>query len=266
LSETRPAEEDGMRLIENAFPADWLGNIEIVDRGADFVFVTGLPGSGLEQVAALLGGIPGAVVMREPGFFSDAVTRLVGYTENREARLEASASLKPAALAQAYENAVQQAAGGQRTVIDVGSSHLWLLGLLRAAFPAAKIVHLRRDPMDHCLDLFTTLFPRGHAWSYDLPDLARYFATCHRLMGHWRRQLPGGFLDLDYELLVQKPEAASASLAQFLGDSRATVEHFAEDVAGMSGVRGAGVGRWRSYEKQLASLAHRLRLDGVPVG
>lgn len=265
LGERSPSEGGWMRVVENAFPADWLAGIAEGERGEGAIFLTGLPGSGFGQATALLEHLPGALVIREPGFFADAVTRLVGPVDNREARLEASASLDPSALARTYGRAAHQLAGERRPLIDAAPAHLWLLGPIRAAFPAAKIIHLRRDPMDHCLELFTTLFPRGHAWSYDLDALARHFATCHRLMGHWRRHLPGGFLDLDYETLVDDPHAAAGQLADFLGTSRDAFGDPVEAIAGSLGVRGAGVGRWKFYEQQLTSLSKRLRLDGVPV-
>jgi hypothetical protein len=49
------------------------------------------------------------------------------------------------------------------------------IGLCHLALPNARIVHMRRDPMEVCLSCFATLFKRGvHTYSYDLAELGRY--------------------------------------------------------------------------------------------
>jgi tetratricopeptide (TPR) repeat protein len=253
--------------LMEVFDRQWLGSS--IDRertpgGATPVFVTGLPGCGLEWVADALAAVPGAAVLREQGFFADALTRLAGPTDDRRARTEAAARVPPGRLADAYRQAAGQRAAGAHPVIDVSSDHWSLLGPIRAAFPTAPIVYVRRDPLDHCLELFTTLFPRGHGWSYDLGALARYYVLHHQLMGHWRRQLPGGFLDLDLELLVARPAEARRLLADTLGfDVPGTAD---PSETSPLAVRGPRVGRWRAYEPELEPLLRRLRADGVPAG
>ena len=261
LQEAPGDEREALETVRGVFDERWLESCAAGEAGDGFVFLTGLPGSGLDRVAALLSSSPDATVMRNPGFLADAVTRLAGVTGSRRERLRRAADVAPATLATAYEHATSQVAGASSRFVDVAEVHVWLLGVLRAALPAARIVHLRRNPLDHCLDLYTTLFPKGHAWSYELRELARYYASYHQLMGHWRRNLPGGFLDLDYEELVNEPEVVAGRLGAFLELSldRAVA------VANLDAGRGAGVGRAACYERELEPLAQRLRDDGVPV-
>ena len=51
--------------------------------------------------------------------------------------------------------------------------------------------------------------------SYDLGELARYYAAYERLMRHWRRVLPGVVYTLDYETLVDDFDPAGSRILVF---------------------------------------------------
>jgi hypothetical protein len=94
------------------------------------------------------------------------------------------------------------------------------LGLIRKALPNARLVCLRRDPMDTCLSnyrqLFATNFKHYH-YSYDLLDCGRYYLRFDGLMQHWRERMPGAVLEVHYEDLVAEPEQQSRRLLEFCG-------------------------------------------------
>src|SRR3546814_8962561 len=90
--------------------------------------------------------------------------------------------------------------------------------LVATALPQARIVHLRRNPMDACYALYKTLFRMAYPFSYDLDDLGRYWLGHERLMAHWRRVLPADrFLEPDYEALVTAQGAQSRRLVATAG-------------------------------------------------
>jgi hypothetical protein len=65
------------------------------------------------------------------------------------------------------------------------------VGLIRLAFPNARIIHIRRDPLDTCLSCFSILFMHDYQrFSYDLAELGRYYRAYTALMEHWREVLP----------------------------------------------------------------------------
>ena len=68
------------------------------------------------------------------------------------------------------------------------------LGLIAAALPRARIVHIRRRPMDACYAMYKTLFRMAYPFSYDLRDLGQYWLAYERLMRHWRALLGLGHL------------------------------------------------------------------------
>ncbi|MEM1411165.1 MAG: sulfotransferase [Pseudomonadota bacterium] len=256
-----------MAMVQTVFDGPWLTQHQTSAAGQGRVFLTGLPGSGLERAAGLLSRWDRCAVSQEAGLFADAVTRLVGPMEDPVDRMTEAAGIDPESLRAAYENAANQLAGDASLHVDGSVTHIWMLGLVRRALPGAKIIHLRRDPLDHCFELFTTLFPKGNAWSYDLDALGRHYAGYHQLMGHWRRHLTGGFLDLDYETLFEAPDAAAEQLRAFIEQPKAEFpEAFSDvDMDTEMPVHGPGIGRWRQHERALEPLIVQLAEAGIPV-
>src|SRR3546814_10725107 len=116
-----------------------------------------------------------------------------------------------ATLGQAYCRTLP--AGAHGAVVDKTPGNALYLGLVATARPQARIVHLRRNPMDACYAMYKTLFRMAYPFSYDLDDLGRYWLGHERLMAHWRRVLPADrFLELDYEALVTAQGAQSRRL------------------------------------------------------
>ena len=121
--------------------------------------------------------------------------------------------------------------------------------------------------------MYKTLFGMGYPFSYDLEDLATYFAAYNELMNHWRACLPGRILDVDYEKLVTDQEGESRRLLAFCGlDWQQDVLNFhrtagAAATASAAQVRqeihAESVGKWQSFEEELAPLKAALQSRGV---
>lgn len=78
-------------------------------------------------------------------------------------------------------------------------------GFIARALPSARIVCLRRHPMDTVLSNFRNLFAvssRYYDYSYDLLDIAAYYTRFDRMMALWARELPGRVLEVRYEDLI----------------------------------------------------------------
>jgi hypothetical protein len=88
-------------------------------------------------------------------------------------------------------------------IVDKLTANFMLCGLIHLILPNAKIIHVRRDPLDTCFSCFTNLFAQNIDYSYDLGELGRYYRAYQELMAHWHRVLPdGAILDVSYEALV----------------------------------------------------------------
>jgi len=155
-------------------------------------------------------------------------------------------------------------------ITDKLPGNMALVGLIHIAFPRAKIIHCVRDPLDTCVSCFSKLFTTGHAFSYELGELGRFYRLYEELMQHWHAALPPGrMLEVRYEDVVADMESQSRRLVEFCDlpwdeaclrfhEYRRTVK-----TASLAQVRqpiyASSVGRWRRYSRYLDSLQQALR-------
>jgi hypothetical protein len=139
------------------------------------------------------------------------------------------------------------------------------LAPIHIVFPNARIIHVRRDPLDTCLSIYCQNFNASHPYANDLADLAFHYQHYHRLMKHWRLALPAEtFLEIDYEGLLDDQELWTRRIVDFLNlewsDSCLRFHDTQRKVATASNwqVRQAiytsSRARWRHYERFLAPL------------
>ncbi|MDQ6959724.1 MAG: sulfotransferase, partial [Mariprofundaceae bacterium] len=149
------------------------------------------------------------------------------------------------------------------------------LGLIHLMLPQAKIIHIKRNPVDTCLSNFTKLFGhKAQPQSYDLAEIGHYYRNYARLMEHWREVLPqGSFYEVQYEELVADNENQARALIDYCGldwDDACLASHKTERIvrtASITQVRQpiykTSVERWRKYEAHLEPLLEALG-DLVP--
>ena len=172
-------------------------------------------------------------------------------------------------LGEAYAARLSALAPTAARVTDKMPDNYFLLGLIRLILPEAKLLHVRRNPLDTCLSCYATYFTQGHAYAYDLGELGSRYRMYRELMDHWNAVLPAGsILELDYENLIGDLEGQARRILDYCGlpwDDRCLSFYDAErpvETASLAQVRRplyrSSVGRWRLYEKHLAPLKEAL--------
>lgn len=92
------------------------------------------------------------------------------------------------------------------------------MGLLKAAMPNCKFIVVRRDPRDNLLSIYRNRFKEGtHLYAYDLEDLGAYYKQFVRIIDFWRDQMPDGFMEINYEDLIDDPETHARALVEYSG-------------------------------------------------
>ena len=149
-------------------------------------------------------------------------------------------------------------------ITDKRPDNFLYIGLIKSLFPAAKIVHTTRDPLDNCLSIFFLHLDHHLSYASDLMSIGHYYREYRRLMAHWKRQYPTDIFDLDYDMLVREPLPTLKRLCAFL-------ELEAPSQMPQIGARGAAIktasvwqvreplyrsssGRARHYQRQLQEL------------
>ena len=170
-----------------------------------------------------------------------------------------------ARAAQKYLETLATTVPGAARVVDKMPVNYRHLGLIRMAFPKGRILHLRRNPLDTCLSIYTTYLGNATYFAYHQDNIVRNYREYLALMDYWRSVLPSDyFLEIDYEDLVLDKESTVRRIVAFLGlewdEACLTHEKGARQVSTPSlftarqAVHSNSVGRWRRYEPWLGRL------------
>jgi Tfp pilus assembly protein PilF len=107
---------------------------------------------------------------------------------------------------------------GRPRFTDKNVDNWAFVGAALAMLPGARVVNSRRDPLETCFALYRQLFGNGSVhYSYDLDDIASYYAGYARLSRLWQQRYPRRYFDHEYEALQADPEAQIRRLLDFCG-------------------------------------------------
>jgi tetratricopeptide (TPR) repeat protein len=170
-----------------------------------------------------------------------------------------------AELAANYELLLEATAGPSERVTDKMPLNYDHLGLIHATFPRAKIIHIRRNPIDTCLSIYATHFGSGPNFAYRKDNIVAFYRRYLRIMDHWRAILPSdSFLEVDYESLVAEREAETRRLIDFcdLTWDDACLHHERNDSAintpsrwqARQPIYRTSIERWRPFEPWLGEF------------
>jgi hypothetical protein len=90
-------------------------------------------------------------------------------------------------------------------------------GFIHLILPNAKIIDARRHPLGCCFSNFKQHFARGQGFSYDLPDLGRYYRDYVAMMAVIDDALPGRVHRVFYEDMVENTEGEVRRLLDYVG-------------------------------------------------
>jgi len=251
------------------------------DPSDEPIFVIGMPRSGTTLVDRILSSHPD---VHSAGELQDFGVVLKLASGSRTSMLldvetiERSARLDWQAVGRDYLASTRPGTGATRHFIDKLPHNFLYAGFIARALPNAKIVCLRRDPMDTCLSNFRQLFALTssyHDYSFDLRDTGHYYVLFDRLIAHWQRVLPGRIFEIDYETLVDAQEPTSRALLSHCGlpwhDACLRFEENQAPVTTASALQvrnpiyRTSIRRWKRYESQLEELKGLLLASGIRV-
>jgi tetratricopeptide (TPR) repeat protein len=266
----------GAEDLRAAFTPSLLDAAAATDRAERPILVMGSPRSGTTLVESILAAAPGASSGGEMkilrlaclGFSPpspDRVTRFVQEFGGARAAWER--------VAATYVDRLDRRFGTADGVVDKGLVNYLYLGAVALALPGARIIHVRRDPMDVAWSCFRRRFRDGLYWSYHFESIAAFIRVYEDTMAYWKQLLPGRILTVDFERLVSSPDDETARLFEHAGLERpADWQSFHERkgvvmTASQRQVRRplnpGGVQAWRHYERFLGPLQDALRRNGL---
>lgn len=246
------------------------------------IFVIGMPRTGTTLVDRILSSHPDVESAGELQAMPLAVKRIAGTSSRTVLDPDTIFGAAEGDMGTVGHDYLRRAAhhrhGAAPRFTDKFPGNFHYVGFIARALPHAKIVCLRRHPMDTVLSNFRNLFAissRYYDYSYDLLDIAAYYARFDRLMAFWEKVLPGRVLQVRYEDLVANQEAETRRLLAYCDlDWSDTCLSFHDNMQPVSTPSAAqvrrpiytdSVARWRRHEAALAPVRQFFERAGIAV-
>jgi tetratricopeptide (TPR) repeat protein len=230
------------------------------------VLIVGMPRSGTSLTEQILASHPAVFGAGELSFWQSAFAKY----EAAGLKDHGGAQLIPS-MARDYLDRLTALSGDAPRVVDKMPLNFMNVGLICAAFPYARIIHVRRHPIDTCLSIYFQYFSHLHAYANDLDNLAHYYGEYLRLIDHWRATLPAStLLEVPYEALIEDQEGWTRRMLEFIGlpwDPKCLEFHQTDRVVitlskwqVRQKIHTSSAGRWRNYEKFVGPLQRLMNL------
>jgi hypothetical protein len=239
-----------------------------VPRDATPIFVVGMPRTGTTLLERILGNHPQIKTCGELNDFRQQMQ----WANNQRLSLTLDpgigdfvARLDPSVVGNRYLIKTEWAAERNGLYVDKHPMNFQWCGPILKALPHAKILHLRRHPLDSCFSNLKELFAHQYyPYSYQLDELATHYRNYARLMRHWHAIAPGRILDVRYEDLVSQPDVEARRVQAYLGLpevegvtdilANKTVTTTASTLQLRQPIHTRNVGGWRRYAQGLAPV------------
>ena len=259
-----------------AFPSERLATAHATDRPERPILVIGCPRSGttlLERILASSdqvssGGELKMLRLACLGFSPPSPARVDAFVNRCGGEAQAWRR-----VADTYVRKLVHRFGRADGVVDKGLVNYLYVGALALALPQARIIHVRRDPMDVAWSCFRRRFHDGLAWSYNFESLAAFIRVYEDMSTYWKSVLPGRICTVEFEKLVAEPDAETARVFEFAGVERPPdwrsfhrkggVVHTSSQFQVRRPLNTDGVGAWKRYERHLHPLQDALARFGV---
>lgn len=164
-----------------------------------------------------------------------------------------------------YDRLVESYGRGAARVTDKNPANYMGAGLLHYALPEAKLVCVRRKPVDVAMSIWMTDMRTDAGFLGEQAGIVHALGQCARINDFWAENLPADrFHTVDYEDLVHRREDVTRRLMEFLelpwDDRVLTPQDNVRDVLTPSfwqvrqKVYSSSIDRWKPYEPWLGEF------------
>jgi hypothetical protein len=153
-------------------------------------------------------------------------------------------------------------------VTDKMPSNFIYLGYILSMFPNAKIIHLKRHPVDTCLSIYFQNFTSTHQYSFNLDNLIFFYREYFNLMKYWQGLYGDKILTIQYNDIVNNTESTAKSIINYCNldwDANCLEHHKTERVIHTSSqwqvrqpIYKSSQDRWKNYEAYFPELVDGL--------
>jgi tetratricopeptide (TPR) repeat protein len=182
--------------------------------GRRAVFIVGMPRSGTTLIESVIGTHSAALACGERMPLRWIVEELLALTQSTPiAQIDADTWDR-------WRRTYWEGVPPGPDVAVVTDKNPWnfdAIGLIAQLFRDARIIHVRRNPVETGFSIYRSQFSRALQFANRLEDIGHYYGEYARLMAHWGRAAPGRFTTIQYEDFVRDFDAAAPRLLEACG-------------------------------------------------
>ena len=157
----------------------------------------------------------------------------------------------------------------EKFLIDKAPLNFRWIGFIIKLFPNCKIINCKRDTMDICWSNYKNLFASNKMnYCYDFKNLSSFTNMYLDLMNFWSNKFPSKIFNIEYELLVSKPEEQVKKLLEYCGLNwdhnclnfykKKNIVSTASVAQVRSPIYKSSINNWKNYSSDLQNLKNLL--------
>jgi len=185
-------------------------------KDAHPIFICGMPRSGTTLVEQIISSHSAVTGAGEIGYTDIAIDHTIG---TEEKKLISLSKVQPKHLEKIGSDIWTYLTHHYPVTSHITDKSIMTykrMGLLKAAMPNCKFIIVRRDPRDNLLSIYRNRFADNtHLYAYNLENLGTYYKQFLRIMDFWRNKIPKGFMEINYEDLINNPETQAQKLINY---------------------------------------------------
>jgi tetratricopeptide (TPR) repeat protein len=176
------------------------------------IFIVGMPRSGTTLIESVLGAHSRVFACGE----RMALRQIMHEYLSAAARTPDLAQALLAGLAESYFQGLPDLRGADY-ITDKNPWNFDAVGLILKLFPHARVIHVRRNPIETGLSIFRNELSKFQPFTDRLDHIGHYYGQYARLMAHWQRVAGDRMTTIQYESFVADFDKAAPSLVAACG-------------------------------------------------
>lgn len=197
-------------------------------KGDGLIFIIGMPRSGTTLLESIVSTADDCIAGGEKVFFPVHCQSII----KKFPQQQIDKSLFQT-LGQGYLDLIEIQKKNHQYFIDKLPENYLYYDFIRNSLPAAKFIHIKRDPWDNAISIFKSNFMKELFYASSFFGIALQYANYEHLVSKWKSKKNNNILEINYEDLVSNTQECIDKIWSFCNLQGKYVEnerkkHFAQ--------------------------------------